>query len=289
MVPTLDSLDIDGGGPKYIRLLSDAHLEFSVGSPANTRKLFEVLKQILPIFPTDRETVLVLAGDISSYKSQLEDLVAECSARFHSVILVDGNHEHYGNDIRDWKEFAEKLESPQSPLGNNVYVSRVDTVQCIQLMGVRFIIHALWCDPSDGNRVVPPLGFSDFVYIKDSAFQGRLGFDTMSKIHSNAKEGIFEALKDPYPGKTVVVTHHAPLWNFSDPKYGKDSISHMFIGDCHKEILNCETPADLWLFGHTHYPIDEAHLGTRFVNNPVGYPGEPDRVRMYQPTLLIPL
>ena len=288
MIPTVSSLEAPIEGPKYIRLVSDAHLEFSVGRPDNIRKLFSVITEILPILPTDRETVLVLAGDISCFHTQLEDMIKECSFRFHSVILVAGNHEHYGNDLRDWDKLAEKIESEEMNHAGNVYVSRVSSTQSIEMPGVRFIIDTLWCDPFDGGKAIPSQVFSDFLYIKDSASNTQLLAAEMRDMFEGAKKNIFTAVEKPFSGTTVVVTHHAPLWAFTDPKYGQDSLSHMFIGDCHKEFVANNSPLALWLFGHTHYAIDQTILNTRFVNNPVGYPNQ-NPVRPYEPTLLITL
>ena len=82
--------------------MSDLHLEFSQG------------QMDVPELPDDKNTVLILAGDIglakraTTYKPFVEDM----SYRFHEVVLILGNHEHYNYKFpltynKMWTELVE--------------------------------------------------------------------------------------------------------------------------------------------------------------------------------------
>ena len=70
----------------FVRYMSDIHLEFG-------------WMQLLSV-PEDKDTVLVLAGDIGLIfnQDQLDTLgrfLVDASVQFRAVIYVLGNHEHY--------------------------------------------------------------------------------------------------------------------------------------------------------------------------------------------------
>ena len=69
-----------------LRIMSDVHLEFA---PLNS----------LPELPTDKDGILILAGDICPYNSLhflLIPFLMAMSLRFRKVLYVLGNHEFYG-------------------------------------------------------------------------------------------------------------------------------------------------------------------------------------------------
>ena len=74
-----------------IRMLSDLHLEFHD-------------YRVAPM-PDDKETVLVLEGDIGCIHGNREqylklcDFIGYCSSKFREVIWVMGNHEHYKGSL----------------------------------------------------------------------------------------------------------------------------------------------------------------------------------------------
>ncbi|MNR46096.1 hypothetical protein D3C85_1650220 [compost metagenome] len=73
----------------------------------------------------------------------------------------------------------------------------------------------------------------------------------------------------PFDGKTVVVTHHAPVPEVVGDKHEGHLIA-AYTNSWHALLEK----ADLWVFGHTHRAIDITLGRCRVVSNPRGYPGE---------------
>ena len=73
---------------QFIRCISDIHQEFG-------------LLEDIPEFPEDRNTVMILAGDIgmASKPHTYLPLLEECEKRFAQTIYVLGNHEHYSTSL----------------------------------------------------------------------------------------------------------------------------------------------------------------------------------------------
>ena len=90
-----------------------------------------------------------------------------------------------------------------------------------------------------------------------------------------------QELNRPFDGKTVVVTHHAPVLDHM----GDDHPGHLIAAYANNwtELLG---KADLWVYGHTHVAADFSKEGCRVVSNPRGYPGQNTG---FDPDLLIEL
>ena len=76
-----------------------------------------------------------------------------------------------------------------------------------------------------------------------------------------------EALRQPFDGVTVVITHFAPTLASADPRYG---VTPGTAGFCN--ALDALLPrADYWLHGHLHCALDYVKDGCRVIANPLGY------------------
>ncbi len=73
----------------------------------------------------------------------------------------------------------------------------------------------------------------------------------------------------PFDGKTVVVTHHAPSPRSVHPRYAQDLLTPAFASDL--EGLMDASRVALWIHGHTYEAFDYRVHGTRIVCNPRGY------------------
>lgn len=77
----------------------------------------------------------------------------------------------------------------------------------------------------------------------------------------------------------MVVTHHAPSARSVEPKYAGSPLNAAFVSNL--DALVERSGADLWIHGHTHYPVDYAIGATRVFSNPRGYArdGMPENAR----------
>jgi predicted phosphodiesterase len=235
-----------------LRIFSDLHLEFA------------------PFQPSDRGVdVVVLAGDIH-LETRGVGWAAETFRR--PVVYVPGNHEYYGGHF---KNTLAKMK--QRGEGTQVHVLDRDEVV---IEGVRFLGTTLWTDFSaTGNLVQAALEarqrMSDYRRIRAGSYR-RLRPSDVLEDHRDAVTFLRTKLAEPFPGKTVVVTHHAPSTRSIADQFRGD-IGHLNAAYVNRldELLG--PPAAVWVHGHTHTSFDYELLGTRVVCNPRGYiPYEPN-------------
>jgi hypothetical protein len=253
---------------KYIRIVSDLHLEAYRGRNIETLAIDFLSKD-----SRDEESVLVLAGDISSAPDQLLSFISEVEDRFLKVIFIPGNHCYYHHDYDAWNQtmddrFTEYLSNTEWSNGGVGY---------LEIDSVRFIFSTMW---GDGGRTLQEqaqvgYGLNDFRIIKKSGI--RFTVNDMQKIHKGQKAEIDRLLKVPYEGKSVVITHHMPSYRLCHPRFGNE-INGGFAANC-EDILAYDHAPDLWVGGHSHDSADTILWKTRYVANPLGYPQEFDEFR----------
>lgn len=247
---------------KYLRIASDLHLE-----QYRDRKIEKLVNDFIPGDNRDIESVLVLAGDISSLPEQLVRFIAEVENRFLKVIFVPGNHEYYHNKMTEWNEsvdevFKQNLTNTMGAFGN---------VQTALFDNAFFVFGTLWADGgiNDCQHNAVQKGLYDFKIID---FNGvPFTVSDMCKLNTQMKVDISEALKNKPPVKSIVVTHHLPSHQLCHPRFGA-ALNGGFASNC-GDILRVLKP-DIWVFGHTHDTIDRRMLNTRFICNPRGYAKE---------------
>ncbi|GFM86341.1 serine/threonine protein phosphatase [Pseudomonas cichorii] len=208
--------------------------------------------------------VVVLAGDVHSKGRS----TGWASDNFHKpVVMVGGNHELYG---AAWHKAFARLESNAKP-----HVHFLER-QSVVVEGVRFVGCVCWSDfESTGNSVLAMLDarqmMNDYRQIRLEPQYSRITPTFIRRQAQESRQWLHEEISKPHPGKTVVVTHHPPLMKFV-PHYDKHPHLSASYGNQWEEFLDLKI--DLWVFGHTHWPIDETLRGVRFVSNPRGYPQE---------------
>jgi len=231
-----------------IHLLSDLHLEFQDFSPA-----------------THDADVVVLAGDI--------DLLARgvewANKNFRCpVIYVAGNHEYYKGHL---DRTLEKMRTKAFP---HVYVLENDQVV---IDGVRFLGTTSWTDFRSTGDVSSALhsaqeSMNDYRQIRVGTQYRRVRPIDIQQKSEYAKRWLLSQLSTTYPGKTVVVTHHAPLSQcVPGIKYEMGHLAAAYVNDW-KEFA--EFDIDLWVHGHTHVGYEKSIGGIPHASNPRGYPFE---------------
>jgi len=243
-----------------VRLYSDVHNEIS---RVYNKKYHQTNGDWVPIeLPNDKDTILILAGDIDHGKL-MPNYLNLLSTRFRYVIHVHGNHEFYGSSIGSVNN---KLSNAK--LNDNVYHLYDES---IIIDDIKFIGGTMWSGlkhplaPFDAK-----MGCNDYRMIrngpKDIPWKRKLSTDDTVAMHHEWLGFIYEELKS-YEGKTVVITHHSP-WSPKDNK----PISHVWHAS--QESLIQDLNPDFWFFGHTHEVSDQILFNTRLVANCVGYYSE---------------
>lgn len=279
-----------------IQLLSDLHLE--------AHPDFEPQ-------PAPGADVLVLAGDIGSYQVRRDGTVMQEPdwglRRFSPlpayagwpmpVLFCPGNHEYDGLDFDDAHE---RLKRACDRLGI-VWLER----STHELDGVRFVGTTLWSDydalagvPISGKGL-PADPLARQLKLRERAFRAANHY--LSKMQTcrhgqlfdaqamrlqalSCQDWLEEALRIPFDGQTVVVTHFAPSLHSHDPRYG---INPGTAGFCNA-LDHWLCRAQVWLHGHLHCPQDYVVNGCRVVANPLGYADKGEQVA-FDPGCLVSL
>jgi len=246
----------------HFRLLSDLHLEFAD---------FDV-----PELETDKTTLLILAGDIhvGSYSYPfLESLVH----RFAKIVYVFGNHEYYYHDFADAQSNLQYLiDYPRYYDGlKDAIVLAGNEVKVIKLDGLRIIAGTLWTDMNNGDPMTA-LTITD--YMNDYNIITKNGvtlkpIDTIA-VYDESIAAIEAELQQPFDGKTIVVTHHAPTELAIHTRHKGYHNAHLLAGGYRTELHEFieKYQPDFWCFGHTHDSCDIIIDKTRILNNCRGYP-----------------
>lgn len=230
-----------------IQVLSDLHL--------NTFRT----EQNIPV-ARDRD-VLVLAGDIGTYKSAWPFI--EKQLEYSPVIYVPGNHEYYHHDINKVDAYWEKMDEH---FHDFYYLNG----EFVYLDGIMFLGATLWTDFNKGDEILLNLAktyMNDFTVIKNFTA------NNCYRHHMVDKE-ILNTVLTEYPwDKAVVITHHAPSEKSIDLRFVHEGIyNYLFVSDLEYEIERWKP--NLWIHGHTHSHFDYMVGDTRVVSNPRGYPYE---------------
>ena len=209
--------------------------------------------------------VIVLAGDIGVGVEG----VRWAKKQFDGVptVYVAGNHTYYG------QLFPDTLSTLRTEAaGSNVHILENDA---LILDGVRFLGATLWTDfclegvaRQELAMLTAKRGMNDFRLIRKASGELLTPRD-MAEVHTESLNWLRSQLAEPFDGKTVVVTHHAPCVMSSAPEYRGSDLAPAFSSNLESLILEF-SPA-LWISGHTHYSCDY-HIGTtRMISNQRGY------------------
>jgi len=206
--------------------------------------------------------VVILAGDIDvkTRGVQWANEVFQCP-----VIYVCGNHEFYGGHI---DHTLRKMKDAAAP---HVHVLENEVLILNQ---TRFLVTTAWTDYSSTGEVVAAKRIAwewmnDFTVIRTDANFRRLRPDDLITKSKTAYAWLSEELAKSFDGKTVVVTHHAPVLD----QVADDLPEHLDAAYANEwpELLS---KTDLWVYGHTHVAANFTKCGCHVVSNPRGYPGQ---------------
>lgn len=245
---------------KFLRVASDLHIEGNRG-----QKMDSIANTFLPAHEDDKSSILVLAGDISSYPAQLVEFLSAVESRFLAVVFVPGNHEFYNHDINEWKQSTQKLFDLTL---KNTYAA-LDNVRNEAILGINFVFGTLWGDGGKTKQEQHSVdnGLNDFHLIRNG--QERYKVLDMIELNNRDRKSLDQFLVDADTTMpVVVVTHHIPSYALCHPRFG-NSITGGFASSC--DDLMVDGSPNLWIHGHTHDTMDKMFYGTRIVCNPYGY------------------
>lgn len=229
--------------------------------------------------PPEGTDLAVIAGDLTEgIAATARWLLEHASHLSLPVIYVPGNHDAYGDTLRDFEALPGLLA------GSVVEV--LTGGQTRVFSGTRFVGATLWTDYaiSGSHRAATNWAednMPDFASIRLDGF-GKLTPRHLEDLHRLHRAAIGAVLATPFDGPTVVVTHHAP--HARSLRSGRVS-SHSdasFASDLSFQIE--QYAPSLWIHGHVHANRDYRIGSTRVVANPRGYGAEN---AAFEPQLLV--
>jgi Icc-related predicted phosphoesterase len=214
---------------------------------------------------------IILAGDIAN-KPKVRWKYAFARLREHfpgiPVWAFPGNHDFYDFHFDE----EDRLERIANECGVTYAQKKI-----LHLGSTRILCATLWTDLEIGpgrldNEVFLPREMNDYRYIRVAAGGYRkLRPSDVIHRHRDHLTWMTQALAEPFDGRTIVITHHAPhpgaLRGLSDQQvagYASD-LTPLLLG---------ETAPALWLHGHCH--AAESLIVGRTEVRPIslGYPFE---------------
>ncbi|CAB3763950.1 metallophosphoesterase [Paraburkholderia humisilvae] len=259
-----------------IRVLSDLHLECDE-------------PDVIPHADAD---LVVLAGDIHNHAQGLR-WAAQTFDGAVPVVYVPGNHEYYDGEfgaleaaMQDAARSVDNvhflnnaaLVDPQGRwrvLGTTLWTDfelygaqpeeRAASMAATQraMLDYRGLIQVTWGDPAKERASTPRAATP----LERGTPRDFTPADSLA-LHTRSLAWLTRELAQPFTGKTIVVTHHAPHRRSLAERYTDDRVSAGFVSDLPALV---RAPVALWIHGHTHTGFDYVENGTRVVCNPRGY------------------
>jgi predicted phosphodiesterase len=232
-----------------LHVLSDLHLEY--------RRPWELQHP-------DAD-VIVLAGDIDVGTEGVQWAARTFS---REVVYVPGNHEFYHHD-------AEALLPQLKAAARRTGHVQVLSDEAWVFRGVRFLGTTLWTDfrlfgPEMRHQAMShsERAMKDFRVIRNG--RQRLTAEGWITWHERSLAWLRRALEEPFPGPTVVISHHLPSRHSVVTRYANALLSAAFGSNL--DSLLERRRVDLWVHGHTHSSVRYTLGRTEVVCNPRGYP-----------------
>lgn len=225
--------------------------------------------------------VLVIAGDIANNMMTSVSVVEAAAAEYEYVVVVEGNHDHYDNDVMvesGMKLFKHLL----SPFPNVHYL---DGESSLVLEGVAFFGATGWYD----WKAYETAGISDYhakqtwsQYSNDARYPQFecSGPDSLAMTQAvNLAAQVKQANVDPAIHSIVMTTHMSPraelmewkvnnpVWNALTPSYVNTALKLVLLENSNAKITH-------WIYGHTHMRQMVEMEGIVYANNARGYPRE---------------
>jgi len=209
--------------------------------------------------------------------------------KYRKVIMIAGNHEHYGNQYED------TIPRLKKEMPDNVHYLEAES---IQIDDVHFFAGTFWTDMDKKNPIAMSAikqFMSDFSVIKhghsivvESNYGGKYYTNKFSPafVADVFKEtvGLLKDFLDEHANdKVVVVSHHAPSPLSINEKYKDEGvINYGYMSDLTEFILD-HPQIKYWVHGHMHDPVDYMIGTTRVLSNPRGYSGYEEQAEIFDP------
>lgn len=257
----------DAGEKMKIRIASDLHVDLN-------SKYYGVSEQeIIERLNLDGMDMLILAGDTAEYPKNLS-FVDKIMLEYPKlkIIEIPGNHLYYSCiDIGRAMQEIDMACKLHADINDNYYFLNKNK---LVIDDITFIGAIMWTKLGERFSTVRDctLALNDFrrILVKRDKL---IDYKDMIKRCENARKFICSTLNKT-TGKTVVITHHAPFFEYLS------NISHAFGINLDSSLCRLKHFPDYWIYAHTHVNKDKVlkykNGEIKCITNQFGYKGESD-------------
>jgi len=249
-------------GDGNVMVVADLHLDHWLGAGRDPfdRASCEILASL---------DALIIAGDLSNKPKIRWSKMLTYLGRYvppQRLHVLPGNHDYYGHVL----DGDERLGRICDAVGANFAQKRV-----LVFGGTRYLCCTLWTDfalagSKEVDMASAAAGMNDYRYIRlERARYRRIQPIDVARVHADHFAWLEARLAEPFEGRTIVVSHHAPLAECVAP--GK-SLAPAYASDL-STLIDAYQP-DAWLYGHTHRPCSLKRGRTEVRCVSIGYPHE---------------
>lgn len=234
-------------------MISDIHIgrKYSFGANVNENNYATFKPELLK-----GADYLLIAGDLGTcetFKSVQDDIWNRVQHKFTNMFVIPGNHDYWtntGKSILEHDEFLTvHLDHNTVLLGTTMWtpIKEYRPTDGAWHNSEEFLIHRF---------------MNDYTHIPDFSIKKH---NAKFKLANAWLHACCEQYKNK---KLIVMTHHCPRRELISAKYLDNPLNAAyFVTDWSCDDLH----PDIWLSGHSHERHDKTILGTRFINNAVGY------------------
>ena len=271
--------------------VSDLHLEFWCKDvdPNNHKTLNQIQNFIINILKPKTDNILIIAGDLGHYPSQIKMLLLELKKFYKHILIVNGNHDMYlisnrlvsryksqsYNRILEMKEFCKDNEG--------LYYLDGDVVE---IEGITFGGVGMWHDNSYANVLgLHPddvmtewsknMNDSKEIYFGHN-YKQSYAYGYSVYIPSFKPLKWFESEKkklDKIKNCKVLISHVGPIVPDNIPeKYKNDVYMCFYYFDGKKDIDRIKPK--IWIHGHSHGYYEHEYNDCKIYCNTIGYPSD---------------
>jgi predicted phosphohydrolase len=241
-------------------LVGDLHLDF--WEEIGRDPLAEMGREFL-----DGLDALVIMGDLSNKpKARWPRLLSRVADLFEPgrVAVFPGNHDYYQFRLDEEARMAEMAESAGV---------RYAQTREIRVGASRILCATLWTDlrlggSFEANEAMAARRMNDYRLIRLHKGATRMRPIHTASVHMQHRAWIEARLSEPFEGRTIVATHHAPHPEAALP----DDTAPCYASDL-REMIERLQP-DQWIFGHVHRDFETTIGRTRIASATVGYPDQ---------------
>ena len=244
-----------------IKVVSDLHTEFM-------ENMFD-----LPKLEEDKDTTLVLSGDIAVGAEGARPLLKKWGDQYKHVIYVAGNHEYYG---KVYELVNDEMNDVCSELHNVHFLNRTH----VEIEGIQFFGDTFWTPGgNEWENKIAKFQMKDFSRIRRihnlNGNYVKIDPDTYIYWFRDAIEAYSKWIDNGFEGKRVVVSHHAPSAQSISPHFYGNDLNAFYYFNASKYLKSLDNVV-LFTHGHMHNSSDYIMRGTddtRVICNPFGYSG----------------